>query len=273
MNLLEVYIDSLPIDKYMDFGIHKNVILNAIDIKSRTTNKGELSKKNFFMEFLQLDKDGDPVERIEFDFFKLNAENKDYLEMNFYDQFNKLLHLSTVVYDDDKALDAAFDAADKKVFKDEEDGLLEFADTVFEQTVKRLPKGKKMKIAEFKKAVEELNTKLNEVFYEVLKDKVGENSPKMILLVVVDAAGYRKMIDEAEFVLTSDEEASIDEKYFNRKRKSEEKDEPDDVGDEPDDDEYDDEDDTDDSDYDEDDAGDDDDDDASGDDDDDYEDY
>jgi hypothetical protein len=232
MNLLKVYINSLPIEVSMRFGINKNVILNRIDIKDRLTKKGDISPKNFFMEFLQVDKDGDVVAREEFSFFKLNAERMEFVEMNFNDQFNKLLSLSLVMFNnDEEALDNKMSEVNNTMF-DEEDGILVLADELFRLNSPTSKKTKKPKLSELKVLVEDLNVKLNEFFYAILKDKLGkEKSPKMSLLSVVDKKGYKQLPDEVEFVSLVKGELSLDEKYLIRKNKAEEPEVADEVGD------------------------------------------
>jgi len=231
MNLLKLYIDSLPIEVPMKFGVNSNVILNHIDIKDHLTRKGDISPKNFFMEFLMLDDDGEPIAREEFSFFKLNGDKPDFLEMNFNDQFNKLLTLSMVMYEyDEEALEAKMEEVSEKLFGNS-DGLTDMADELFAQNSKTLPKGKKLKAGAYKKAVEELNASLNEFFYEVLKDKVGlGTSPKMYLLSVIDKKGYKQLPDESDFVSLEDD-LVVTEKYISRKAAAEKPDIEDEVGD------------------------------------------
>jgi len=233
MNLLAKYIESLPIEVSMHFGVNDNIILNHIDISDRLTRKGDISPKNFFMEFLKLDTDGEAVQREEFSFFKLNAERMEFVEMNFNDQFNKLLGLSLVMFNNDEdALDAKMTEVNDTMF-DEEDGILVLADELFRlNSPTKSKKTKKLKLSELKILVETLNTKLNEFFYAILKDRVGkENSPKMSLLSVVDKKGYKQLPDEVDFVSLEKGVLGLDEKYLIRKAKAEEPEVADEVGD------------------------------------------
>jgi len=236
MNLLAKYISSLPIEVSMHFGVNDNIILNHIDISDRLTRKGDVSPKNFFMEFLKLDGDGEAVQREEFSFFKLNAERMEFVEMNFNDQFNKLLGLALVMFNNDEdALDAKMTEVNDTMF-DVEDGILVLADDLFRlNSPTKGKKAKKPKLSELKMLVEDLNTKLNEFFFGILKDNVGkENSPKMSMLSVIDKKGYKQLPDEVEFVSLEQGVLGLDEKYLIRKAKSEEPEVADEVGDDVD---------------------------------------
>lgn len=231
MNLLKLYIESLPIEVPMKFGVSGNVILNRLDIKDRLTRKGDISPKNFFMEFVLLDEDDEPSAREEFSFFKLNAEKMEYIEMNFNDQFNKLLTLAGVMYNNDaEALEAKMTAVNDSMFE-EEDGLLIIADELFAHNSKTRGTKKKT-LKQLKVQVEELNTSMNKFFYEVLKDLAGiETSPRMYILSTVDKNGYKQLPDEFDFVSLEDD-LVLDEKYLIRKATSEKPEVEDEVGDE-----------------------------------------
>ena len=241
MNLLQKYIESLPIDVAMSFGVNGHVKLNHIDIEDRLTRKGDISPKNFFMEFIKYDSDGEATQREEFSFFKLNAERMEFVEMNFNDQFNKLFHLCEVVYEyDADKLDEKMDAANDDLF-DEVDGLLVMADELFSlnsptKGVKGGKKKKKPSLKELKPKVENLNNMLNLFFFNILKDKVeSKDVPEMKLLSTVDKKGYKQLPDEADFVCLMSEELLLHEKYLDRKTKAETPEVPDEVGDSIDD--------------------------------------
>jgi hypothetical protein len=232
MNLLEVYIDSLPIETSMKFGINSKVKLNHLDISDRLTRKGEVSPKNFFMEFLKVDDDGIAIEREEFSFFKFNAEKLDFAERNFNDQFNKLLNLGLVLYNNDEnALEAKAKEISDKMFGKDKD-ITDLADDIFIFNSKTMAK-KKPKLRKLKVMVEELNTKLNEFFYALFEGKYGlDNSPEMELISIVDKKGYKNLPDEAEFVSLIPGKLSLEMKYVRRKEASEKPEVEDEVGDE-----------------------------------------
>ena len=231
MNLLETYINSLPIEVPMRFGINSKVKLNYIDIEDRLTRKGDISIKNFFMEFVKIDEDGDPIEREEFSFFKFNAEKLDFAEMNFNDQFNKLLTLGTVLFEDDiVAFEAKIDKVNADLFEDGAD-ISTMADDIFRFNSKTLSK-KKPKLRELKGMVETLNVNLNKFFHAVFKEKWGlDNSPEMELLSIVDKKGYKNLPDEADFVALEPGTLVLEAKYLRRKAASEKPERIDDVGD------------------------------------------
>lgn len=231
MNLLKLYIESLPIEVPMQFGVTGNVILNHLDIKDRLTRKGDISPKNFFMEFIHLDDDGEPTAREEFSFFKLNSERMDFIEMNFNDQFNKLLTLAGVMYNNDTVkLEAKMTEINDAMF-DDEDGLLILADNLFAYNSKTRGKQKKKTAKVLKVEVETLNKKMNEFFYAVLQELVGiETSPRMFILSTVDKNGYKQLPDEFDFVSLEDN-LVLDEKYLIRKAASEKPEVEDEVGD------------------------------------------
>lgn len=234
MNLLKQYILSLPVEAGLTFGINDNVILKNIDISERLTRKGDISSKTFYMEFVKVDEDREELARNEFSFFKLNAEKIDFVEMNFNDQFNKLLNLSIVMYkNDEEALEKKLAEVNNDIFGSDE-GLLELADDVFRFNSKTKSK-QKVSAKQLKIAVEDLSDKLNKVFYEVLKDRTGKNSPLMYLLTVVDKAGYKQLPDEAVFVSLEEDELTIEAKYLSRKAAAEKPEVADEVGDEIDD--------------------------------------
>lgn len=231
MNLLEIYINSLPLEVPMRFGINTKVKLNHVDIGDRVTRKGEVSMKCFFMEFLKVDDDGEAIEREEFSFFKFNAEKLDFAERNFNDQFNKLLALGTVLYQgDEDALETRAAEINAAMFGDDKD-ITDLADDIFIFNSKTAAK-KKPKLRELKVMVEDLNVKLNEFFYALFEGKYGlDNSPEMDLISTVDKKGYKNLPDEAEFVSLVPGALSLEAKYLRRKEASEKPEKADDVGD------------------------------------------
>ena len=234
MNLLELYINSLPIEVAMQFGINSNVKLNHVDISDRLTRKGDVSIKTFFMEFIKIDADGDPIQREEFSFFKLNAEKLEFAEMNFNDQFNKLFHLGLLLFgEDEKVFEAKMDDVNAKVFKDTKfTSILNMADSVFVFNSKTAGK-KKPKLKDLAKLVENLNKKLNEFYFELYEGKWGiNNSPLMEIISTVDKKGYKNLPDEADFVALGSGTLVLDPKYLRRKEASEKPEVADEVGDE-----------------------------------------
>jgi len=240
MNYLEIYIDSLPIDARMKFGISKNVVLNHIDIEDRLTQKGEVSYNDFYMEFLAVDPESrNPLERVELSFSKLKIDDLDSAQYFFYKKFNKLNNLCTVMYNYDIAkLDKVGAKVSEKLFEDSEfNDIMEYADYIFAFNSKTLDRSEKPKKKELAAMVSDLAKKMNLFYYELLKNKVGKTkSPLFYLMVVVNKNNYLTLPDEDVFVAANKDELKLTSKYLNRKKKAEEADKPDDTDEELDED-------------------------------------
>jgi hypothetical protein len=221
MNYLEIYINSLPLEIPMNFGINKPVILNAIDIEPRLTRKGDPHSKNFFMEFLKLDEEGKPYQREEFSFFKLRADKLEFLSDNFFDQFNKMYNLAQIYMPADE-LNKALQTTMEEIYKNNttHNDLIDHLDYLVGTESKTIKK-KKLTSAELLEEVEDLNENLNLFWYKILSKHIGENSKKLQLLTVVDKKGYKNLVDEVKFVSSLEDNLVIDIKYIKRKEASE----------------------------------------------------
>lgn len=221
MNFLEIYINSLPIEVNMNFGNNKSVIMNSIDISPRLTRKGDPHSKNFFMEFLKVDENGKAYQREEFSFFKLRSDKLEFLSDNFFDQFNKMYHISKLLIEED-ILEPLMISTMESLYKDNENhsDLITHMDSLISTESKTIPK-KKLSGADLLGSVELLNKNLNEFWYTILKDVIGKDSPLLQLLTVVDNKGYKNLVDESKFIFEADADVKVSAKYLRRKEKSE----------------------------------------------------
>lgn len=223
MNLLQIYIESLPIEVAMNFGINKPIVLNYIDIEDRLTRKGDPHVKNFFMEFLKLNEDGEPFQREEFSFFKFRSDKLNFLNDNFIDQFNKLHELAKVIYEDnDKMYERITEVYNMSLFTESKYATLyEQLDAIMANESKTIVKEDKMSRDEIVENVEDLNYKLNFFWKEVLRDKLGVDSTRLQLITVVDKKGYKNLPSEVKFVAGINDKLKFDSKYLRIKAKSE----------------------------------------------------
>jgi len=93
INLTKVFLDSMPVDIRLPFGVVKNVRLTEISNEPRTDRKGQPIKKNCFLTFAQYNGEGKIIAESTFSYF--NFEKPDYARDNFSHQLIQLTEILT----------------------------------------------------------------------------------------------------------------------------------------------------------------------------------
>lgn len=103
MNLTKIFLESMPVDIRLPFGVINNVKLIEISNEERVDRKGQVIKKNCFVTFAQLDKDNKTIAESTFSYF--NFEKPSYVKDNFTHQFIQLTEIVKYCMPKDKAED------------------------------------------------------------------------------------------------------------------------------------------------------------------------
>jgi len=103
INLTKIFLDSMPVDARLPFGVVKNVRLTGISNEPRTDRKGQLIKKNCFLTFGQYNGEGKIISESTFSYF--NFEKPDYAKDNFSHQLIQLTEILTYCMPKDVASD------------------------------------------------------------------------------------------------------------------------------------------------------------------------
>jgi hypothetical protein len=152
------------------YGIHEPVVLLSIDDTVRKTKDGNIVNRSFFTKFGKLNKAGVVVAEKEISWFNVDPKSG-YAYDNFFQLLDQLVGI----------LDCYFD-------KDDEDVVAESIDAIFEneeiETVEDLEAAIKDK-TQCKSIIEGLS----EVYFTLLKDKVGEDSKQIRLKLSYDPKG------------------------------------------------------------------------------------
>lgn len=224
MNLLKVFIESLPLEVQMNFGINGPVIINNIDITDRLTRKGDPHSKNFFMEFHKLDKEGTPFQREEFSFFKLRADKLKFLSDNFFDQFNKMYSFAKLFMSEED-LNEVIKSTMAAVYEDNENAnytdLIDHLDFILLNESRTIKPKEKLSPVELVVEVDKLNKNLNSFWFTILTPYFKNTETPFQLIVTVDKKGYKNLVDEVDFAFPVEESIALDMKYLHRKEQAE----------------------------------------------------
>jgi len=128
INLTKIFLDSMPVDARLPFGVVKNVKLTEISNENRMDRKGQLIKKNCFLTFAQYNGEGKIVAESTFSYF--NFEKPDYARDNFSHQLIQLTEILTHCMPKDVA-----DELVEKVGEYVNDNIEDY-DKIFSKTIK-----------------------------------------------------------------------------------------------------------------------------------------
>ena len=201
-NLTTVFLSTAPSRFKLPFGVNKNVVLKSIDNETRRDKNGIKLNKNCFMTFASLDPEDEDryIAQTTFNYF--NIDKPAYATKSFIHQFNQMLEILKAVVPKDKLGKAA--QKFQKALSDDADLFVKLASG--EETSTKAVKG-----------VAALQTKVVEVFIEIMTPFLDKDGDKVDLVVITDAKGIFFDLpreDKGFIAKSSDNKAlTIDAKY------------------------------------------------------------
>ncbi len=180
VNILRTLLASRPVRTAIDFGIHDNVRLTAIDNTPRKRD-GETIQKQCFLTFTKYNSKDESIAQSEFSYFTLKHDS-DYTGQNLSTQLAQLTNLITVMNPD---------ALEKfgEDFNGQFDSLEELQEALSN-----------------KKALKTVSDNLFKYFAKAVKKFVGAEAPLMRLKVVTDrkTGKWNQLPDDANIVESMD---------------------------------------------------------------------
>jgi len=197
VNVLRELLASKPVRVSLEFGIHDNVRLMAIDNEPRKRD-GETIQKNTFLTFGKFNSKGEAIAKSEFSYFNLKHDN-DWTGSNLSTQLAQLVNIISVV---------------------NPKGVAKFNPMSDYESMEELQEALKSK-----KGVQTIMKDMFDSFAKAVKGKIGPDSVLLRLKVVTDrkTGKYTQLPDDSTITESMDvtlEESALTLTAFEKRNKA-----------------------------------------------------